>query len=100
MTEDRVECRTPAAGKTGSTRIVKWKYDAVRTAILDAVKDASDDGLAFKDLKEAVRTRMDEKDLENLGKLGWYTTTVKLNMEVEGELARLPKVSPQRIILA
>jgi len=36
--------------------------------------------------------------LARLGSVGWHTTTVKLNMEVKGELQRLSGVNPQRLI--
>ena len=98
--DDKVACRTPAEGRDGVTNIPRWKYEAVRKAILAAVQDAGPEGLAFKDMKEAVRVRMTEEDLADLGALGWHMTTVKLNMEVDGELSRVAKVSPQRIVLA
>jgi len=36
---------------------------------------------------------------KSLGSWGWHFTTVKLNMEVEGELLRAEGVSPQQLIL-
>ena len=41
MAEERVECRTPNPGKPGITRIPKWKFDAVRAAILEVLRDRS-----------------------------------------------------------
>ena len=100
MDDERVECRTPAEGRDGVTRIPRWKYDAVRSAILGAVGAAGADGLPFRDLKAAAAERLSEGERARLGSLGWHVTTVKLNMEVEGELLRLPGVSPQRLVLA
>lgn len=82
------------------TRIPRWKYDAVREAILDAVKTAGKDGMPFKELSAEVGARLDDDIRKRLGSIGWHTTVVKLNMEVEGELARVAGVSPQRIVLA
>ncbi len=93
-TEDRVICRTPTKGRDGVTRLPRWKYDAIRTAIHDAVAQAGPEGLAFGDLSTAVKARLSEAELAKLGSVGWHTTSVKLNMEVEGELKRLPKVKP------
>jgi hypothetical protein len=97
MTDLKIECRTPTKGRDGVTRIAKWKYDCVHAAVLQAVKSAGSDGLAFSDLKECVRGQLSPEQLRDLGSLGWHVTTVKLNMEVEGDIARLP-VTPQRLV--
>lgn len=93
----KVECRTPASGKPGVTRIPAWKYEALRTAILEVAQDAGPKGFLFSELKEAVKERLSADDLDALGSLGWHTTTVKLNMEVVGDIMRLPGNGPQRI---
>ena len=100
MTEERVECRTPTPGKSGTTRIPKWKYDCIRAAILDAVGGAGEAGFAWGDLSDAVRDRLTADQLANLGKVGWHTVCVKLEMEVSGELKRMDGVKPQRLVLA
>lgn len=99
MTDEKVECRTPAEGRDGITRIPRWKYDAVRAAILAEVKAAGPDGAAFSDLAQAVSARLTDDDRARLGSVSWHTTVVKLNMEVTGEIVRLPKITPQRIAL-
>ena len=86
-------CRTPNA--SGTTNIPTWKFDALRTVILDAV---GDDGIVFKDLKPAVETRLDADTLSRLGSLGWHLTTVKLEMEVAGDIARVEGSKPQRLV--
>ncbi len=100
MSQDdtKVECRTPTEGRSGTTSIPAWKFDAVRTAVLDAVVAAGPEGLAFSELPEAVRGRLAEDVLGRLGSVGWHVTTVKLEMEVRGEIARLPG-SPQRLVV-
>ncbi len=97
--EPRKICRTPTKGRDGVTNIPVWKYEAVRTAILDAIKSAGADGIAFKDLPDAVRSRLSTDKLANLGSVGWHTTSVKLEMEVAGELKRLDAKGPQRLVL-
>jgi hypothetical protein len=99
MTEEKVACRTPTAGRDGVTRIPKWKFDALEVAIRRVVGDAGPEGLAFGALKEAVRAVMAPEDLAALGSLGWHMTSVKLEMEVRGDLRRLAVKGPQRLVL-
>ncbi|MEL7490374.1 MAG: hypothetical protein AAGJ73_06620 [Pseudomonadota bacterium] len=95
--EEKVACRTPAEGRDGVTNIPKWKYDAVSAAILLILK--KDGAVPFKDLHEKVRGRLDADTLERLGSLKWHVTTVKLEMEVRGDIVRLDGKGPQRIAL-
>ena len=83
---ERVACRTPSPDRPGETRIPKWKFDLVRKAILDELGQGS---AAFGDLAELVGRRLGPQDLERLGSLGWHVTTVKLELEVRGEIRRL-----------
>lgn len=94
--EDRTPCRTPAEGRDGVTNIPTWKFELVRQAILDAVWDQD---LAFADLREAVRARLDPADLDRLGSLGWHVTTVKLELEVRGEISRRTQKGRQVLTL-
>ena len=91
---ERVACRTPAEGRDGVTNIPAWKFDAVRAAILAALADGP---ILYKDLNAAVSARLDEETLANLGKLGWHVVTVKLELEVRGEIERLDVKGPQQI---
>ena len=91
---EKVACRTPAEGRDGVTNIPAWKFDAVRAAILDALKDGA---IKTMTLKDAVGDRLDAETLEKLGKLGWHVVTVKLEMEVRGEIERLDVKGPQQI---
>ena len=99
-TQDRVACRTPAEGRDGTSNIPVWKYDAVSAAIRSVLADAGPEGMANKDLRDAVEVRMDAQTLAKLGKLGWHVVTVKLEMEVRGEVVRLPGKGPLRIAAA
>ncbi len=95
--EENVACRTPAEGRDGVTNIPTWKYNAVSDAIISILNK---DGAAFfKDLHEKVRERLDADTLERLGSLKWHVTTVKLEMEVRGDIMRLDGKGPQRIAL-
>jgi len=92
---ERVECRTPTPAKA-PTRIERWKFDAVRRAILEAVP-AAGEGLPLTGLPAAVAERLTADERARLGSVGWYATTVKLELEVRGELRRLPG-PPQRLL--
>jgi hypothetical protein len=93
--QTKVLCETPTPGKQG-THIPKWKYDLVRTAILDATPTTAD-GLRFADLADEVASRLSEEDRGRLGSITWHTVCVKLDMEVKGEIERIAGVKPQRI---
>lgn len=81
-------------GKTG-VNIDKEKYDAIRIAILASIAD-NDGEIAFKDLATAVTNHL---SAPFDGSIGWYTTTVKLDLEARHEIERVPGVSPQRVRL-
>lgn len=76
------------------TRIPAWKFEAVRAAILASLVEQD---VPFSELNDAVRGYLDENDYHRLGSLGWHVTTVKLEMEVRGEIERLPGNGPQVI---
>jgi hypothetical protein len=91
----RVLCQTPTPGKQG-TLIARWKYEAVRAAILRAVP-RDERGVEFKQLPDLVRQHLAPQSLKELGSVSWYTTTVKLDLEVRGEIERVPGSKPQRL---
>lgn len=96
MQQDKVICETPTPGKK-STRIQKWKYDALHQAILKVVPKGGD-GILFKELSSQIEHSLNDEVKENLGSIGWYTTCVKLDMEVKGETHRVNGSTPQRLI--
>ena len=93
----KIICRTPTQGRSGVTRIPKWKYDCVKAAILGAFDQAPHGRVQFKNLADMARLHLTEDQLTNLGSVKWHVTTVKLNMEVEGELCRVPGLKPQTL---
>jgi hypothetical protein len=96
--DEKVLVETPTPGKQ-PTRIDKLKYDLVRAAIL-AVVPADEHGVEFNALPQLVEEYLSPDELKNLGSVSWYTTTVKLDMEVKGEIERIPDSKPQRLKLA
>lgn len=93
--EEKVVCETPTPGKK-PTRIHKWKYDLLRRIILDILSD-SVDGVEFRGLSSFIDARLSTEQRSNLGSVSWYTTTVKLDMEVKGDIERVPGAKPQRL---
>ena len=75
-------------GKSGVS-INKEKYDAVYATILEAIRDQGD--ITFAELTEAVGNKL-EGNFD--GSIGWYVTTVKLDMEARNVIERIPKQQP------
>ncbi len=96
--DDKVVCQTPTPGKQ-PTRIDRWKYDLIHSAIL-AVIPTNDQGVEFRELPGLVEETINPADLEKLGSVSWYTTTVKLDMEVKREIEQIPGSTPQKLRLA
>jgi hypothetical protein len=93
--DDRVECRTPTPNRK-PTRIDRTKFDLIRRSILRLVPK-SGDGVAFSDLPELVAGDLTPAQVVEIGSIPWYVTTVKLEMEVRGELERVPGPSKQHL---
>ena len=85
---DRIMTQHPE-GKEG-VNIERAKYDVVRAAIIDSISSAGE--LPFGDLSASVASRL-PADFD--GSIGWYTTTVKLDLEARSIIERVPGVSPQ-----
>jgi len=60
---DKINCRTPASLNGSGTNIPRWKYDAIRHAVLTVLRRSGAEGLMFKDLEDAARQELDEKVL-------------------------------------
>jgi hypothetical protein len=93
---DKVACRTPAEGRDGVTNIPAWKFEMMRDAIRTALAGKT---LPFADLAQAVKDQLSDEDRARLGSIGWHVTTVKLELEVRGEIERLSVKGPQQIRL-
>ena len=93
--KDKVLCQTPSKGKSAKN-IPQWKYDLLRAAIRKVVPK-NKEGVEFSKLFDLVKREVSADDRAKLGSLPWYTTTVKLHLEVIGELERVPDSKPQRL---
>jgi hypothetical protein len=88
--EDRILTLHPE-GKEG-VNISKTKYDQIRRAILQSIRDHGE--ISFKALPGEVEQRITE---DFAGSITWYVTTVKLDLEARGEIERIPGKSPQSL---
>ena len=93
--DDRILTQHPT-GKQG-TRIERAKYDAMKRAILKVVARRGE-GTPFKELSSRVRPHLADEVYGPDVSVGWYCTTVKLDLEARGLLERVPGVSPQRLL--
>ncbi|MXU64990.1 DUF6958 family protein [Oceanomicrobium pacificus] len=91
---DKVACRTPNAD--GVTNIPAWKFEAMRAAILAALAGGP---LTLKALTDAVPDHLSDTDRAGMGSVGWHVATVKLELEMRGEIGRVPGATPQQIEL-
>jgi hypothetical protein len=78
-------------GKTG-VNIEISKYESIKQAILKRIEQHGI--ISFKDLPTAVEANLEEPFD---GSIGWYTVSVKLDLEARGVIERIPGRSPQRI---
>ena len=94
--QERIVALNPKKGAQG-TNILRSMYEPVREAILVAIADHGE--LAFRDLAAEVEQRTPPQLWES-SSVGWYTTTVKLDLEARGLIERVPRSSPQLLRLA
>ena len=78
-------------GKKG-VNIDKGKYDTIRSTILDVMDERGE--VTFTEMSEAVAQKLNGNFD---GSVGWYTVSVKLDLEARGILERIPKTSPHRV---
>lgn len=81
-------------GKQG-VNIDKAKYDAIKQAMLAAI--ARRGAIPFAELAAAVEANL---TAPFDGSIGWYTTSVKLDLEARGLIERVPGRSTQELRLA
>ena len=92
----KVACRTPAEGRDGVTNIPAWKFDLIRGHVLNLLAGGP---RVYNDVRDEIGARLTAEEAESLGKLGWHVITVKLELEVRGEIERAKAKGPQQIRL-
>ena len=93
MDDDRVMMQNPNTGRD-DMRISRAMYEPVRAAILDAIDEAG--VLPFAELRAEVEKRTPPEMWADAS-VGWYTTTVKLDLEAKGLIVK--EGSPQQLRL-
>lgn len=84
----------PDPTKQGA-RVTKQYYDAYRAALLKVIPD-KDEGIFFSDLPNAVDQHV-SADIAEKTSTGWWTTTVKLDLEARGLIERVAGKGKQRV---
>lgn len=92
---DKIQLLHPDPKKS-APRIDLKKYTMVKNALIAGMPE-DEHGVPFMDLYQIVEDRLSEDELQYLGSLNWYTTTVKLDLEARGIIERLPGSKPQRV---
>lgn len=93
MNDDRILTMHPS-GKQG-VNILRSRYDIIRDYIITSIGDAGE--LTFSDLGDNAVTDL---SASFDGKVLWYITTVKLDLEARGLIERIPKRNPQTLRLS
>ena len=80
-------------GKQG-VNIEREKYDLILCNIISVLEQKPQ--LSFSDLQTEIKDRIGN---DFKGSIGWYYTTVKLDLEARGEIERVPGSRPQMLRL-
>lgn len=91
---DMIDALHPDPRKA-STRMNAARYRATREALL-AVIPTEPPGVRFGELADLVRPLLGEA--LGTGSIKWHVTTVKLDLEARGLVARVPGRGPQRLV--
>ena len=94
---EKVACRTPTADRDGVTNIPAWKFDLMRAHVLRVLAAGE---TTSKALQSDVRDGLTAEETAELGSLGWHLCTVRLEMEVRGEIERVAGKGPLKLRLA
>lgn len=86
MPEDRIKTKHPE-GKSGVS-ISKEKYDVIRNAIIDCLKEKGE--MTYTELTKDIS----EKPNKFKGSINWYVECVKLDLEAMKIIERVPKTRP------
>ena len=76
--------------------VTAQKYEPIRKAILASVP-RSKEGLSFEELVASVTGRVPRELFPKPGSVSWYTKVVQLDLEANGQIERIPGLTPQRV---
>ncbi len=72
------------------------KHEPIRKAVLASVP-RNKEGVSFKELVASVNGRVSGDLFPKRGSVAWYTKVVQLDLEANGQIERIPGVTPQRV---
>jgi hypothetical protein len=95
--DDRIRLRHPDPTKK-TARIARGAYDVARRTVL-AVVPADEPGITLNAYLADVASRLPKaKGWDPSLSAGWYAMAMKLDLEARGELKRINKRPPQRLV--
>jgi len=95
--DDRIELRHPDPGKRNA-RIAPDVYSVARRTVL-AVVPAAEPGITLDDYLAAMKARLPKaRGWDRSLSPGWYAMAMKLDLEARGELKRVNRKPPQRLV--
>lgn len=93
-TKEMFQALHPDPAKQGP-RVTLAHYEAYKQALLTVIP-ADDEGIPFMELSQAVQPHVPADILANTSP-GWWTTTVKLDLEARNLIERVPTKGKQRV---
>jgi hypothetical protein len=97
MPDDRIQLRHPDPSKKTAT-VASDTYAVARRTIL-AIVPAKEPGITLNDYLGAVAAKLPKaKGWDRSLSASWYAMAMKLDLEARGELKRINRKPPQRLV--
>lgn len=93
--EQKIQLRHPQGKKAVS--INKDKYELLKTETVSYLTENPDG--TFSDISKTITQNFMEKKIKFDGSLNWYLEWVKLDLEAQGIIKRVPMTTPQKYML-
>jgi hypothetical protein len=93
--ETKIQLKHPAGKKAVS--ISTDKYELLKKQITDFLSEKTQG--TFSDISKSIAQKFKEKKIRFEGSLNWYLEWVKLDLEAQQVIIRVPKTSPQKYSL-
>lgn len=93
--EQKIQLNHPQGKKAVS--ISKDKYELLKTEIVKYLSKNADG--TFSEISKSIAQDFKEKKTKFEGSLNWYLEWVKLDLEAQQIITRVPKIVPQKYLL-
>ena len=93
--EQKIQLKHPQGKKAVS--MSKDKYELLKTEVVKYLTDNPDG--TFSDLSKTITQNFMERKIKFDGSLNWFLEWVKLDLEAQGIIKRVPKTTPQKFML-